>query len=153
MIKTFNMKISTRVLLTLLTGAIFASCGSGTPSEKLAQDKINDLNSKIPIEYTELKKTNGIKGEIEGKEVYEMHYTAKVIAREDLETFQRFRPAGVDTMFIAKSDTSMLKKAATMKDRYMGMVDVKPLSSFKKGDYLFTRNGIINFVKTENGWR
>ncbi|UAY56655.1 hypothetical protein [Arachidicoccus terrestris] len=147
------MTDSKRLLFTSVIVACLASCGPGTPSAKDAQDKINQLNSKLPIEYTELKKTNGIKGEIEGKEVYEMSFTAKVVAKEDLETFQRFKPTGVDTMFIAKTDTAMLKKAASMKGGFMSMVDVKPLSSFKKGDLLFTRNGMINFVKTENGWR
>jgi len=82
-----------------------------------------------------------------------MSYTAKVIAKADLETFQRFKPGGVDTMYIAKSDTVMLKKAANMKGGFMSMVDVKPLKSFKKGEFLYTRHGIIDFIKTENGWQ
>jgi len=129
------------------------SCGPGTLSAKDAQDKINQLNSKLPIEYTELKKTNGIKGEIEGKEVYEMSFTAKVVAKEDLETFQRFKLGETDTMYIAKTDTVMLQKAANMKGGFMSMVHAKPLKSFKKGELLMTRNGVIDFVKTENGWQ
>src|SRR5690606_6989932 len=112
MIKEINMTILTKLAIMIISVACLCSCGSGLPTEKDAVNKSNKLNSKIPLEYTELKKTNGIKGKIEGKEIYEMAFTAKVIAKEDLQTFQRFKPAGVDTMYIAQSDSTMLKKAA-----------------------------------------
>ena len=95
------MTILTKLAIILITVGSLCSCGSGLPTEKDAVNKINKLNDKVPIEYTELKKTNGIKGKIEGKDIYEMRYTAKVVAKEDLQTFQRFRLGSVDTPCIS----------------------------------------------------
>jgi len=95
-----------------------------------------------------------------GEDVYRMKYQTKLVAGSGLQVFTKRGFAGMDTFYVADSDSSYLKKIAhdnqATKDynKQFGefTTSYKEINAIKKGQTIKEVVGGINFRKTENGW-
>ena len=87
-------------------------------------------------------------------------YQTKLVAGSDLQVFTKRGFSGIDTFYVADSDTSFLKKIAhdiqATKDynKQFGefTMSYNEINAIKKGETIKEVVGGINFRKTENGW-
>lgn len=71
----------------------FNSCSEGLPTEQMCLDKLKKKQNdryKILFDYKDLKKTNGTKANVFGVDVYQMDYTVKKIAVQDIHEYVEF---------------------------------------------------------------
>ncbi|HET7119373.1 MAG TPA: hypothetical protein VFI29_22955 [Hanamia sp.] len=140
---------------------LLSSCGSGSdiPSEQLVLKSLNET-IKPPLEYSDLKKMDEKTGSDNGKDVYWIRFQAKLIASEDLQVFTKRGWTGMDTFYVASSDTSMLNKihneitATKNYNKQFGTFNksYQEAKTYKKGDLIKEEVRGLNFKKTDKGW-
>ena len=129
-----------------------AACNDSKPTEKMALDK---LNKAIPetkqnlYEFKNFKKLNGVAKELAGAKIYEMDFSADMIAKQDLRTFNNL--AG-RTDYVA--DTTAIADSIKWADYHKKFGGYnEPLGKkIEKGQVIETLKKTISFVKKENGW-
>ena len=139
---------------------ILVSCKSDSvPSEQFVLDQINQV-IKPPLHYQDLKKIDDKRSSQMGEDVYWMKYQTKLVAGSDLQVFTKRGFSGMDTFYVAGSDTSFLNKIAhdiqATKDynKQFGefTTSYKELNPIKQGETIKEVVGGINFRKTDSGW-
>ncbi|MDQ2719402.1 MAG: hypothetical protein M3Z26_06515 [Bacteroidota bacterium] len=147
-------------LYIYLLSLVFASCNTNDlPNEQFVLTTLNN-EIKPPLAYTDLKKIDGLKSDQLGQDVYWIKYKVKLVAGNDLHVFTKRGSAGMDTFYVADSDSSFLKKisndinATTNYNKQFGEFtsSYKKIKAFNKGDLIKEEIGGINFIKTEKGW-
>ena len=129
------------------------------PTEQSVLVKLNE-EIKPPLAYVDLKKIDDKRSNQMGEDVYWMKYQTKLVAGSDLQVFTKRRFAGMDTFYVADSDTSFLKKIAhdiqATKDynKQFGefTTSYKEIKTIKKGEMIKEEIGGINLRKTDSGW-
>ena len=76
-----------------------------------------------------------------------MNFHGKLIARDSLYNFAK---PNNDTIHVLKTDTNRLK-ALLSRNPYQSIYWER-VSSYGKGDFVKEIEGVVRFVKTENGW-
>ena len=139
---------------------LFCSCKSDPlPTEQFVLAKLNE-EIKPPLAYQDLKKIEDKSSNQMGDDVYWMRYQTKLVAASDLQVFTKRGFSGMDTLYVADSDSSSLKKIAedirktNDYNKQFGefTTSYKEINSIKKGGLIKEVVGGINFRKTENGW-
>lgn len=151
--------LPTLKLISFLSLLLLSSCGSNTPSEQLVLKSLNET-VKPPLEYADLKKMEEKNGSDNGKDVYWIRFQAKLIASEDLQVFTKRGWTGMDTFYVASSDTSMLNKIhneITSTNNYNKQFGTfnksyQEVKTYKKGDLIKEEVRGLNFSKTDKGW-
>ena len=93
-------------------------------------------------------------------DVYWMKYQTKLVAGSGLQVFTKRGFAGMDTFYVADSDTSFLNKiaqdiqATNNYNKQFGefTTSYKEIKAIKKGEIIKEEIGGINFRKTDSGW-
>ena len=93
-------------------------------------------------------------------DVYWMKYYTELVAGSDLHVFTKRGFSGMDTLYVADSDTSFLNKiahdiqATNNYNKQFGefTTSYKEINAIKKGATIKELAGGINFRKTENRW-
>ncbi len=155
------MKYFTLLSLALCIFCVFlASCKSDPlPTEQFVLAKLNE-EVKPPLAYKNLKKIDDKRSNQMVEAVYWMKYKAKIVAVCDLHVFTKRGFAGMDTFYVADSDSSFLKKiahdiqATNIYNKQFGefTTTYKEINAIKKGATIKKVVGGINFRKTEKGW-
>ncbi len=155
------MKYITLPSLALSIFCIFlASCNNDSlPTEQLVLGKLNE-EIKPPLVYSDLEKIEDKRSNQMGEDVYWMKYQTKLIAGSDLQVFTKRGFSGMDTFYVADSDTSFLNKiahdiqATNNYNKQFGefTTSYKEIDPIKKGETIKDVVGGINFRKTDNGW-
>lgn len=130
----------------ILLAIIGCESADNLPSEDLAIEKLEkQYNRRHELfEVGNFKKTNGVKGNKNGIDFYEMEYTADLLAGQDIHEY-----TGVlGKQFV--SDTS--RKYEQIYDNGKGTPGITILNAYKKGEKIKEISGKILFVKKENGW-
>lgn len=138
---------------------LFSACNSNLPSEQLVLKSLNET-VKQPLEYTDLKKMDEKNGSDNGKDVYWTRVHAKLVASEDLQVFTKRGWTGMDTFYVASSDTSMLNKiqneitATNNYNKQFGTFNksYQEVKTYKKGDLIKEEVRGLNFTKSDKGW-
>jgi len=139
---------------------LLASCNTDSlPTEQSVLVKLNE-EIKPPLAYKDLKKIDDKRSNQMGEEVYWMKYQTKLVAGSDLQVFTKRGFSGMDTFYVADSDTSFLNKiahdiqATNNYNKQFGefTTSYKEINAIKKGEIIKEVVGGINFRKTENGW-
>ena len=139
---------------------LLASCNNDPlPTEQFVLAKLNE-EIKSPLAYVDLKKIDGAKSNQIGQDVYWMKYQTKLVAGSDLHVFTKRGFAGMDTFYVADSDSSFLTKiahdiqATNNYNKQFGefTTSYKEIKAIKKGEMIKEEIGGINFIKTEKGW-
>lgn len=139
---------------------VFFSCKSNSvPTEKFVLDQINQ-NVKLPLHYEDLKKIDDKRSSQMDEDVYWMKYQTKLVAGSDLQVFTKRGFSGMDSFYVADSDTSFLKKiahdiqATNDYNKQFGefTTSYKEINAIKKGEIIKEVVGGINFRKTDSGW-
>ena len=89
-----------------------------------------------------------------------MKYQTELVAGSDLHVFTKRGFSGMDTLYVADSDSSYLKKithdiqATNHYNKQFGefTTSYKEINAMKKRQTIKEVIGGINFRKTENGW-
>jgi hypothetical protein len=129
------------------------------PTEQFVLAKLNE-EIKPPLAYKDLKKIDDKRSNQMGEDVYWMKYQMKLAAASDLHVFTKRGFVGMDTLYIADSDSPFLKKIAhdiqATKDynRQFGefTTSYKGINPIRKGEMIKEVVGGINFRKTDSGW-
>ena len=79
------------------------------PTERFVLTKLNE-EIKPPLTYKDLKKIDDKRSNQMGDDVYWMKYYTELVAGSDLLVFTKRRFSGMDTFYVADSDSSYLKK-------------------------------------------
>ena len=91
---------------------LLASCSTNSlPTEQFVLTKLNE-EIKPPLAYRDLKKIDEKSSNQMGEDVYWMKYQTTLVAGSDLQIFTKRGFAGMDTFYVADSDSSFLKKIA-----------------------------------------
>lgn len=138
---------------------LFSACNSDLPSEQFVLKSLNET-VKPPLEYADLKKIDEKTGNDNGKDVYWIRFHSKLVASEDLQVFTKRGWTGMDTFYVASSDTSMLNKInndITSTNNYNKQFGTfnksyEEIKSYKKGDLIKEEVRGLNFSKTDKGW-
>ena len=108
-----NMKNSVLSFITLISPCcllfLLSSCSSNLPSEQLV---LKSINEPLPVScnmWTK-KKIDEQQGNEMGKDVYWIKFHANLIATGDLHVSTKRGFEGMDTFFVASSDSLKLKK-------------------------------------------
>ena len=137
-----------------------ASCKSDPlQAEQFVLTKLNE-EIKPPLTYKDLKKIDAKRINQMGEDVYWMKYQTELVAGSDLHVFTKRGFSGMDTFYVADSDSSFLKKiahdiqATNDYNKQFGefTTSYKEINAMKKGQTIKEVIGGINFRKTENGW-
>ena len=152
--------LSLRPLAIYIFCLLLASCKSDNlPTEQFVLAKLNE-EIKPPLIYKDLKKMDGKRSNQMGEDVYWMKYQMKLAAATDLHTFTKRGFVGMDTLYIADSDSPFLKKiahdiqATNNYNKQFGefTTSYKEINAIKKGETIKEVVGGINFRKTDSGW-
>jgi len=136
------------------------SCKSDPlPTEEFVLAKLNE-EVKAPLAYQGLNKIDSKRSNIMGEDVYWIKYNTKLIAESDLQVFTKRGFSGMDTLYVADSDSSKLKMIADdirKTEKYNKQfgeftTSYKEINEIKKGETIKEVIGGINLKKTENGW-
>ena len=139
---------------------ILVSCKSDSgPTEQFVLDQLNK-EIKPPLHYEALKKIDNKRSNQMGEDVYWMKYQTKLVAGSNLQVFTKRGFAGMDTFYVADSDTSFLNKIAhdiqATKDynKQFGefTTSYKEINPIKNGETIKEVVGGINFRKSDSGW-
>ena len=147
------------MLITVSCCLLFSSCTSNLPTEQLVLKSLNET-VKPPLEYVDLKKIDEKNGRDMGKDVYWIKFHSKLVASEDLQVFAKRGWTGMDTFYVANSDTSMLNKihneitATNNYNKQFGAFNksYQEGKTYKKGDLIKEEVRGLNFTKTDKGW-
>lgn len=147
------------MLISFFCLLLLSSCGSSLPSEQLVLKSLNET-VKPPLEYVSLKKTDEKNGSDMGKDVYWIKFQTKLIASEDLLVFTKRGWTGMDTFYVASSDTSMLNEIhneITSTNNYNKQFGTfnksyQEVKSYKEGELIKEEVRGLNFSKTDKGW-
>ena len=155
------MKYSTFSSLALCVFCLLlASCNNDPlPTEQFVLAKLNE-EIKPPLTYADLKKIDDKRSNQMGEDVYWMKYQTKLVAGSGLQVFTNSGFAGMDTFYVADSDTSFLNKiahdiqATNNYNKQFGefTTSYKEIKAIKKGEMIKEEIGGINFRKTDSGW-
>jgi len=156
------MKNSTVSFITFIISCyllLLSSCGSNLPSGQLVLKSLNET-VKQPLEYVDLKKIDEKNGSNMGKDMYWIKFHAKLVASEDLLVFTKRGWTGMDTFYVASSDTSMLNKihseitATNNYNKQFGAFNksYQQVKEYRKGDLIKEEDRGLNFIKSEKGW-
>ena len=139
---------------------ILTSCNSNPlPNEQFILAKLNE-EIEPPLAYKDLKKIDDKRSNQMGEDVYWMKYQTKLIAGSDVHVFTKRGFSGMDTFYVADSDTSFLNKiahdiqATNKYNKQFGefTTSYKEIKAIKKGEMIKEEIGGINFKKTDSGW-
>lgn len=139
---------------------LLASCNTDSlPTEQIVLAKLNE-EIKPPLTYADLKKIDDKRSNQMGEDVYWMKYQTKLVAGSGLQVFTKRGFAGMDTFYVADSDTSFLNKiahdiqATNNYNKQFGefTTSYKEIKAIKKGEIIKEEIGGINFRKTDSGW-
>jgi hypothetical protein len=139
---------------------VLASCKSkALPTEQFVLTKLNE-EIKPPLTYKDLKKIDDKSSNQMGEDVYWMKYQIKLAAGSDLHVFTKRGFVGMDTFYVADSDTSFLNKiahdiqATNNYNKQFGefRTSYKEIKAIKKGEMIKEEIGGINLRKTDSGW-
>jgi hypothetical protein len=138
---------------------LFSSCSSDIPSEQLVLKSLNQT-VKPPLEYVDLKKIDEKNGTDMGKDVYWIKFHTKLVASEDLLVFTKRGWTGMDTFYVASSDTSLLNKihneitATNNYNKQFGTFNksYQEVKEYKKGDLIKEEVRGLNFIKSDKDW-
>jgi hypothetical protein len=138
---------------------LFSSCSSDIPSEQLVLKSLNQT-VKPPLEYVDLKKIDEKNGTDLGKDVYWIKFHTKLLASEDLLVFTKRGWTGMDTFYVASSDTSLLHKihieitATNNYNKQFGTFNksYQEVKEYKKGDLIKEEVRGLNFIKSDKDW-
>ena len=154
------MKNSLLSLIASITCCLlFSACSSDLPSEQLVLKSLNET-VKPPLEYADLKKIDEKTGNDNGRDVYWIKFHTNLIASEDLQIFTKRGWTGMDTFYVATTDTSMLNKiqneitATNNYNKQFGTFNksYEKVKTYKKGDLIKEEVRGLNFSKTDKGW-
>ena len=135
------------------------SCKSDPPPTEEFVLAILNEEVKSPLAYQDLKKIDSKRSDIMDEEVYWMKYKTKLIAKSNLQVFTKRGFSGMDTFYVADSDSSYLKMIADdirKTEKYNKQfgeftTSYKEINEIKKGETIKEVIGGINLKKTENG--
>jgi hypothetical protein len=139
---------------------LLASCNNDPlPTEQFVLAKLNE-EIKPPLTYADLKKIDDKRSNQMGEDVYWMKYQTKLVAGSDLHVFTKRGFSGMDTFYVADSDSSFLKKiahdiqATNNYNKQFGefRTSYKEIKAIKKGEMIKEEIGGINLRKTDSGW-
>ena len=139
---------------------LLASCNNDPlPTEQFVLAKLNE-EIKPPLTYADLKKIDDKRSNQMVEDVYWMKYQTKLVAGSGLQVFTKRGFAGMDTFYVADSDTSFLNKiahdiqATNNYNKQFGefTTSYKEIKAIKKGEMIKEEIGGINFRKTDSGW-
>lgn len=149
------------ILISLTCSLLLSSCDSNLPTEQLALEKLNE-NVKPPLQYTDLKKIDAKESKELGADVYRIQFQVKLVADADVRLFTHKGWNGMDTIYVASTDTSMLNKIAKdikatneynkTQRSFEKMTTYTELKSYKKGDLIKEETRGLNFIKSDKGW-
>lgn len=146
--------------LPLFFCMIVVSCKSDSvPTEQFVLAQINQ-GIKPPLHYEDLKKIDDRRSNQMGEDVYWIKYQSKLVAGSDLQVFTKRGFSGMDTFYVADSDTSFLKKiahdiqATKNYNKLFGefTTSYNEINAIKKGETIKEVVGGINFKKSDSGW-
>lgn len=146
-------------LISFFFLCLISSCASDLPSEQLVLKSLNET-VKLPLEYADLQKMDEKTGNDNGKDVYWIRFHANLVASEDIQVFTKRGWTGMDTFYVASSDTSMLNKiqneitATNNYNKQFGTFNksYQEVKTYKKGDLIKEEVRGLNFSKTDKGW-
>ena len=139
---------------------LLASCNNDPlPTEQFVLAKLNE-EIKPPLTYVDLKKIDDKRSNQMNEDVYWMKYQTKLVAGSDLHVFTKRGFSGMDTFYVADSDSSFLKKiahdiqATNNYNKQFGefTTSYKEIKAIKKGEMIKEEIGGINLRKTDSGW-
>jgi len=138
---------------------LFSCKSDPVPTEGFVLAKLNE-EVKPPLAYQDLTKIDSKRSKDMGEDVYWMKYKTKLIAKSDLQVFTKRGFSGMDTFYVADSDTSYLKMIADdirKTEKYNKQfgeftTSYKEINEIKKGETIKEVIGGINLKKTENEW-
>lgn len=138
---------------------LLSSCSRNIPTEQLVLKSLNET-IKPPLEYVDLKRMDERNGSDNGKDVYWIKFHAKLVASEDLKLFTKRGWNGMDTFYVASSDTSMLNKinneitATNNYNKQFGAFNksYQEVKEYKKGDLIKEEVRGLNFSKSDRDW-
>jgi len=138
-------------IILLISAFVLFSCGSGLPSEEMAFEKFkarkaSSEDGAILFEYSDFKKLNGQKMNMFGVEAYEMEYSVKKTAKQNIHCYRAGAECFADTMLIADS----IRESRKEYPFFRRMSKIK--FAYKKGEFVILDSGHIAFEKKENGW-
>ena len=155
---------SALAFLTLISFAcslLLSSCSSNLPTEQLALEKLNET-VKPPLKYTDLKKINARESKELGADIYRIQFQVKLVGDADVRVFTHKGLNGMDTIYVASTDTSMLNKTAKdikatneynkTQRSFEKMTTYTELKSYKKDDLIKEETRNLNFIKSDKGW-
>ncbi|HUZ58808.1 MAG TPA: hypothetical protein VMU83_08500 [Hanamia sp.] len=107
-----------------------------------------------------MKKIDEKNGSNMGKDMYWIKFHAKLVASEDLLVFTKRGWTGMDTFYVASSDTSMLNiihseiTATNNYNKQFGAFNksYQQVKEYRKGDLIKEEDRGLNFIKSEKGW-
>jgi hypothetical protein len=108
----------------------------------------------------DLKKIDEKNGTDMGKDVYWIKFHTKLVASEDLLVFTKRGWTGMDTFYVASSDTSLLNKihneitATNNYNKQFGTFNksYQEVKEYKKGDLIKEEVRGLNFIKSDKDW-